>query len=151
MLSRPSGCTARAPRWRWHGRRRLPADHPFVRFPEAAAHALGRRRRPRRLAPAPGWPIPDFDDIDLAGAREIIEHALAEHPDGRWLGPAEAGALLRCFGIPVAGYKVAATVAEAVAAAGALGYPVALKAAAAELVHKSDVGGVTLGLADTNT
>jgi len=123
---------------------------PLFAFPEAAAHALGRVADLADWRRRPVGRIPEFDDIDLAGARAIIEHALAEHPDGRWLGPAETGALLGCFGIPVAGYAVVATAAEAVAAAGELGYPVGLKAAAPELVHKSDVGGVTLGLADAS-
>jgi len=59
-------------------------------------------------------------------------------------------ALVLCqeYGIPVAPFEVASDPEEAVQAAGHLGYPVVLKALAPQLVHKSDVGGVTLGLAD---
>jgi acyl-CoA synthetase (NDP forming) len=45
-------------------------------------------------------------------------------------------------------HRIAISEAEAIAVADALGYPVALKAASGRLVHKSDAGGVRLGLAD---
>ena len=64
------------------------------------------------------------------------------------LTPDQALALAQNYGIPVAPFEVVDNLEEAVQAADRLGYPVALKAIAAELVHKSDMGGVTLGLAD---
>ena len=54
--------------------------------------------------------------------------------------------LLADYGIPVVRTEHVASAAEAVARARELGFPVALKAAAPELVHKTDVGGVRLGL-----
>jgi acyl-CoA synthetase (NDP forming) len=63
-----------------------------------------------------------------------------------WLGPLDAAAVLRAFGIPVAPFAVATDAEAAARAADALGFPVVLKAAAGDLVHKSDVGGVVLGL-----
>ena len=54
--------------------------------------------------------------------------------------------LLADYGIPVARSRAAADLAGALAAADAVGYPVALKTLGAE--HKSDVGGVILGLPD---
>lgn len=56
--------------------------------------------------------------------------------------------VLAGFGIQVAGSRVASNVAQALAAAAALGYPVALKTAAPEIAHKVDAGGVVLGLTD---
>ena len=56
--------------------------------------------------------------------------------------------LCRAYGIPVAPYEVVAGPEQAVQAAGRLGYPLALKLLAARVVHKSDVGGVALDLAD---
>jgi acyl-CoA synthetase (NDP forming) len=52
------------------------------------------------------------------------------------------------FGIPVPGGALARTVEEAQAIAAKVGYPVALKAQAAALPHKSDAGGVALSLQD---
>jgi acyl-CoA synthetase (NDP forming) len=56
--------------------------------------------------------------------------------------------LLACFGIPVVRFSVVTSSESAISTAEQLGYPVALKAAAPELVHKSDVGGVALDLRD---
>jgi len=50
--------------------------------------------------------------------------------------------------VPVAGARAAGSVAEAVGAAFDLGWPVALKTAVPGIRHKSDVGGVALGLGD---
>lgn len=60
----------------------------------------------------------------------------------------QAKALLGPLGIPFPAGTFAASVDDAVAAADALGYPVAMKAQAAALSHKSDAGGVILNLAD---
>ncbi|MGD1996666.1 MAG: acetate--CoA ligase family protein [Anaerolineae bacterium] len=57
-------------------------------------------------------------------------------------------ALCQTYGIPVAPWRVAADPEEAVRAADGLRYPVALKVLSADVTHKSDVGGVALGLGD---
>lgn len=65
--------------------------------------------------------------------------------------PLDATSSLRLFGDfggPVVQTAIVGSAAEARAAAARLGYPVVLKAAAAELLHKTDAGGVVLGLAD---
>jgi len=64
-------------------------------------------------------------------------------------GPAGAGllALLRDYGIPAARAIGAGTLEQALAAAAAIGYPVALKTDQPGIAHKTDVGGVRLGLA----
>lgn len=59
-----------------------------------------------------------------------------------------AKALLAPLGVPVPAGRMATTRAEAEAAAGELGYPVVLKAQSAALSHKSDAGGVIVGLGD---
>jgi acetate---CoA ligase (ADP-forming) len=59
---------------------------------------------------------------------------------------AEGLALLGDWGVPVVAAEVATGLEEAVAAAGRVGWPVALKTAAPGIAHKSDVGGVALGL-----
>jgi acyl-CoA synthetase (NDP forming) len=58
--------------------------------------------------------------------------------------------LCEAYGIPIAPFKVANEPESAVQAAHQLGYPVALKVLAAQLTHKSDGGGVALGLADAS-
>ena len=63
---------------------------------------------------------------------------------------AEAMELLADYGIPVVESRFANTARDAAAAAEAVGYPVVLKTAAEEVLHKADVGGVVTGLADAD-
>jgi acetate---CoA ligase (ADP-forming) len=74
------------------------------------------------------------------------EHATHGAPtDGsRWLTSAEAEALLRAYGIPLARSRVVATAEEGADAQAEFGRPVAVKIAAP--IHKTDVGGIELGL-----
>jgi acetate---CoA ligase (ADP-forming) len=69
---------------------------------------------------------------------EFTGGALAEH---------RGKALLRAWDIAVPEGALAQDVEEAARAAQRIGYPVALKAQAAQLLHKSEVGGVRLGIA----
>jgi acyl-CoA synthetase (NDP forming) len=62
------------------------------------------------------------------------------------LGEARALEMLADFGVPVARTAAATDLAEVLAAAGRLGYPVALKTTVAS--HKTEIGGVTLGIRD---
>ena len=59
-----------------------------------------------------------------------------------------AKAILAPIGIPFPDGRLATTLDEATQAAAAIGYPVVLKAQSADLSHKSDAGGVIVGLAD---
>jgi acyl-CoA synthetase (NDP forming) len=115
-------------------------------FPEAAVTALARateygawRRRPKGV-------VPRFDTIRAQQARQIIETALRRGTG--WLTPVEAQQLPQAAGIAIATTRIVATEEEAAAAAREIGYPVALKAVGPEILHKSDVGGVILDLAD---
>jgi acyl-CoA synthetase (NDP forming) len=64
--------------------------------------------------------------------------------------PDEAGAkrILAAIGIASPGEVLCASAEEAAAAAGRLGFPVALKLVSPDVLHKSEIGGVALGLAD---
>jgi acyl-CoA synthetase (NDP forming) len=66
------------------------------------------------------------------------------------LGEAEAKALLGAAGVPAAPERLAMTEDEAIAAAKALGYPVVLKIASPDILHKTEIGGVRLNLADAD-
>lgn len=80
---------------------------------------------------------------DRAAARALI----AALPPGP-VGDADTKALLALYGIPVAATRLAADGPAAIAAARAIGYPVALKLVSPDVTHKSDVGGVMLDLED---
>jgi acetyl coenzyme A synthetase (ADP forming)-like protein len=124
---------------------------PSFAFPEDAVRALGRGAELAAWRTKAVGVVPDLDDVDVDRARTVIATALGERPEGRWLDVESSHALLSCFGVRVAPVRVAHTADAAVAAANELGFPVALKAAAPELVHKTDVGGVVLHLGDATS
>jgi acyl-CoA synthetase (NDP forming) len=70
--------------------------------------------------------------------------AFRKGPQPEWLGKMA----LKTAGIRVPDGELARTVDEAVSVASRVGYPIALKAQAAALTHKTEAGGVTLKLAD---
>ena len=80
----------------------------------------------------------------LRGNDAIADIALTR--SGAW--PEYAGkALLARLGMPVPRGALAKTLSEAQAIADRIGYPVVIKAQSTELTHKSDVGGVIVGIA----
>lgn len=82
---------------------------------------------------------------DVAAVRATLDGAMAQGRE--WLSEPEARALLTAYGIEtVPTATVAATSEAAVQAAHRLGYPVTLKIRSPDITHKSDVGGVRLGL-----
>ncbi|WP_188904361.1 acetate--CoA ligase family protein [Caldovatus sediminis] len=83
----------------------------------------------------------------MAPAPAVPATARAPLPDGP-LDEAAARRLLAAAGVPFVAERVARSAAEAAEAATALGFPVALKVLSPDLAHKSDVGGVRLGLRD---
>jgi acyl-CoA synthetase (NDP forming) len=124
---------------------------PSFAFPESAAHALSRAADLADWRRRPEGTIPTLTNVDIDEGRAIARsHLRGEHvgEDGAWLGAIDAARLCHAFGVNVVESRVAATADDAVAAAGELGYPVALKAAAPEIVHKTDRGGVALQLLD---
>jgi acyl-CoA synthetase (NDP forming) len=84
------------------------------------------------------------EGIDRERATAVIATAL-ERGDG-WIGPQEVSDLLACYGIPLVETRFVSNSLEAGQAAGELGSPVALKAIAKDVLHKTDAGGVRLGL-----
>jgi acetyl coenzyme A synthetase (ADP forming)-like protein len=119
---------------------------PHYRFPEDAAHALVRAVEYGTWRQRPEGEIPELAEARPDEAAALLAAALADGQGGRWLGPAEVARLLACYGLPVAAWRLAGSPEEAGAAAAALGGPVALKAVAPGLVHKTEAGAVRLGL-----
>ena len=113
-------------------------------FPEDAARALGHAARYGAWRAAPAGEIPQFDDVRPDEAAAVIARALGG--GGGWLDADDVAALLDCYGVRMPAWRRAADPAAAERAAGELGGRVALKALAQGLVHKSDAGGVRVGL-----
>ncbi|MFI6038236.1 GNAT family N-acetyltransferase [Streptomyces sp. NPDC051315] len=123
----------------------IPAYPAAERAVRALAEAV-KYAQWRREAADPGK-VPEYEDIDEKGAARLIGGLLARG-QGLTLGTDETCELLGRYGIPVRRALPAPTPDEAARAAGALGYPVALKATAPHLRHRADLGGVRLDLAD---
>ena len=122
------------------------APIPSYVFPEAAVSALARATAYGAWRRRPKGSIPRLSGIRDEIARGIIDGALARG-DG-WLTPDETQGLAAAVGISTALARLVSNGDAAVAAAREIGYPVALKAAGPEILHKSDVGGVVLDLHD---
>ncbi|MEH0575129.1 MULTISPECIES: GNAT family N-acetyltransferase [Streptomyces] len=123
----------------------IPAFPAAERAVRALAEAV-KYAQWRREAADPGK-VPEYEDIDEKGAAAQIGGLLARG-QGLTLGADETCELLGRYGIRTRRAIPAPTPDEAARAAGALGYPVALKATAPHLRHRADLGGVRLDLAD---
>lgn len=117
---------------------------PSFSYPEDAARALAHVVRYARWRARPEGTLPRFVAREEEAAA-IVRTALARAAG--WLAPEEVGRLFACYGLPLVATHFAATPEEAGSIAAKLGGPVALKAVAPSLLHKSDAGGVRLSLA----
>jgi acetyl coenzyme A synthetase (ADP forming)-like protein len=116
---------------------------PAYAFPESAARALGAMVRYRRWRERPEGRRVSLP-MDLERVRSLLQPAIKNCRE--FLTSGESLELLRAAGIPTAEFAVCLDEKEAVEEAEKIGYPVVLKIDAADVVHKSDVGGVILGL-----
>jgi hypothetical protein len=74
--------------------------------------------------------------------RNIVDNARV----AGWILEPDAKHLLSLAGLMVPNFTLAATVQEAAAAARKIGYPVAVKVVSPKILHKSEVGGVIVGV-----
>ena len=105
----------------------------------AFGHLFDRRDARQMSPPTPPDPVP----------RKIREHWRGVLATGGHIGEATALRMLADYGVPAARSVAAADLDGVIDAAGRIGYPVALKTAAA--YHKTELGGVVLDLADEVT
>ena len=117
---------------------------PGFAFPEDAARAVALAARYGRWRARPPGQIITPPGCRTDEAAAIISQALAD--GSSWLEPSRVAALLDCYGLPLVTSRVVADAEGAVDVARQLGGPVALKAIAPGLLHKSDVGAVQLDL-----
>jgi acetate---CoA ligase (ADP-forming) len=122
-----------------------PTGHiPAFSFPEDAARALAHAVRYGRWRARPAGSVAQLTGLRARRAGEILAGAV--QGGGRWLQPDEVSELMGCYGLPIILTRVVANATRAVAAAREIGGPVALKALARGLVHKTEAGGVRLSL-----
>ncbi len=118
---------------------------PTFTFPEEAVQGLGSLARWHAWRTRPRTEVRNFP-VDRARVRETLDRARAE---GTSVLPEYAArSLLSAYGVTFPKIERAKTVDEAVRAADVIGYPVVLKVASPDISHKTDVGGVALGIGD---
>jgi acetate---CoA ligase (ADP-forming) len=118
---------------------------PSFQFPEDAARAVARAtRHGQRIARAAGVALQTSRPAVARGAA-IISGELTQ--DGGWMSPSAVAALLDCHGIARAPQVlVTGGDDDVVDAALKLRLPVAIKAVASGLLHKTEAGAVAVGL-----
>jgi len=120
---------------------------PDFLTPERAVEAfsyLAKHHRNKNLALEVPGPFSRDHQPDIKDARGIIEKAL---DDGRtMLSDIESKLVLKAFDIPVNEPIIANSLKSAQAVAAKIGYPVAVKINSPQISHKSDIGGVRIGV-----
>jgi acetyltransferase len=117
--------------------------------PEEAVRAFAmlvtyRRNQAQLIEAAPARPV-DAVEPDIRSVRALVQRVLGSGRE--MLDELEAKTVLSAYGIPVVPTtRVRADPAVAAEAATTMGFPVALKILSPDISHKSDVGGVVLGL-----
>jgi acetyltransferase len=117
------------------------ANIPTYPFPERAASALSALVKRAEY----GNGLQSLPTLDRTPNAEVRSHRDAPQ---RLRTPDD---LLASYGIPTAPIKLARDEREAITVANELGYPVVLKIASPDILHKSDVGGVILNIQNVET
>jgi acyl-CoA synthetase (NDP forming) len=89
--------------------------------------------------------VPEVVSGSSASARATLERTL-KNASGAALDEVASKALLKAYGIPVSKEEIALDASGAVKIARKIGFPVVAKAVSADILHKSDIGGVVLNI-----
>src|SRR3984893_18607203 len=89
--------------------------------------------------------VPEVMSSSSAAARAMLERTL-KNAKGAALDEVASKKLLKAYGIPVSREEIAETAADAVKIAKKIGFPVVAKVVSADILHKSDIGGVVLNI-----
>lgn len=119
---------------------------PNYGFPERAALAFRAMSDYRAILQRPEPEFVHFK-VDQDTVRQVIDRVRSE---GRvTIGDAEAREIQTAYGLKIPDSRLAKTPDEAVKIATEIGYPLVLKIASPDILHKTDVGGVRVGLENT--
>lgn len=119
---------------------------PVYQFPESAARSLGALRQGMK------WLfrkiLPQYRlEYDTVRAKKIIDRYLKE---GRLvLGELDGNEILRCYGFNTLPMALSKDKIQACKIADEMGYPVVMKIVSPDILHKTDAGGVVVGLVDS--
>jgi acetyltransferase len=118
-------------------------DVPNYQVPERAVGAIAAMWHHRTWLNTPPLAVEEFP-ADREKVAQVFARVRAE---GRvTIGDAEARDVLEAYGVPLPKAGLAATADEAVQLAESIGYPVVMKIASPDILHKSDIGGIKLNI-----
>ena len=121
------------------------AGVPAYIFPESAARALAALSRHREWLDRP---VADAPVIEIEHERVATCIAAARQRGDAKLNEIEVLEVLEACGIPTARARLARNAQQTARIAAELGFPVAVKVVSPQIIHKTDVGGVRLGIAN---
>lgn len=113
-------------------------------YPEEAAQALGSLSQVAKWHALSFSPKSEFTGIDTAKAKEVIDRAYAE--ERVMLYEREAYEVLDAYGFPLLKSRYVKSPEEAERAATEIGSEVAIKIVSPDIIHKTESGGVMLGV-----
>lgn len=119
---------------------------PAYNSPDLAINALAALREVARYRALLAETPETTGKIDPVAARAVIESVRETGRLG--LTEIESRAIFEAYGLPIAQTRLATSQEEAVSHAGEIGYPVVLKIVSPDILHKSDAGGVKVGIGD---
>ena len=116
---------------------------PNYPFPERAANAFSAMAGYRLIQ---SRPEPEYEhyEVDLSSVRKVFDQARKENRLS--IGDAESRSILQAYRLRIPRSEIADTPEKAAIIAGNIGYPVVLKIASPDILHKTDIGGVKVGL-----
>ena len=122
---------------------KIKTNVPFYQYPESAANAIAKLYQQCVWTQRPEGKEPNFS-VNKEKAKEIISIALKENRSQ--LTTLESIDVLDAYGIRTCKYAFASNVDEAAAEANKIGYPVVMKITSTKISHKTEVGGVIVGI-----
>ncbi len=118
---------------------------PAYSFPENSAIALEAANRYGRWRSRPRGATLKLERAAEDTIRALIDRVLEGADGPRWLAPGQLSAVLSAAGIDVA-IAEQSSMEDAPAAAERIGYPLVVKIVSPDVIHKSDVGGIIMGV-----
>jgi acetyltransferase len=117
---------------------------PNYPFPERAALAFKAMAEYRQNHNRPEPKYVSFDNVDRAAVQKLFDSVRAQERVA--IADFEARLVMTAYGLPVPRSELAETPEQALEIARQIGYPVVLKIASPDILHKTDIGGVKVGL-----